>query len=414
MQNFGRLSGLLRQARPQRLLVLPSATATRQSSLLISAAPLHVAALRRTPAILAGLGATGTFRRAFSHSPLRQDTAEKTLAAAGTPEAAAEAVKAVSPEAAAEAVKTLSPEAAADAIKTLSPDLAAAEGALDAVFQAAIPKTLQLGELAAKYDLIHFTPVGGFEKLTELLSVATGFPMWGVIVTATIMFRTILLPFTIRQQGMQARMTNIQPQTQALTMQIKEATEAGFQNERLRLSQKMAELFKTHNCHPFATMGLSMLPIPFFISFFFAIRKMAEIPIPQLTVGGFGWVEDLSLVDPYYILPILSSLSTLLTLEIAARTTAAGVMSDPKMKWIIRAGTGFMAYFTSQFPAALLMYWCTSNFISIFQTFALTRPVMRARLGLPAIKKAKMVKKQPGMVDKLQDSVTDIMKKRRR
>lgn len=55
---------------------------------------------------------------------------------------------------------------------------------------------------------------------------------------------------------------------------------------------------------------------PVFISFFFAIRGMANLPVESFKTGGYLWFQDLTLCDPYYVLPIMCSFSMLASLEV--------------------------------------------------------------------------------------------------
>jgi YidC/Oxa1 family membrane protein insertase len=48
------------------------------------------------------------------------------------------------------------------------------------------------------------------------------------------------------------------------------------------------------------------LPIPFSFGFFRLINGMSSIPVPSMETGGFLWFSNLTVADPYYILPLLS------------------------------------------------------------------------------------------------------------
>ena len=59
------------------------------------------------------------------------------------------------------------------------------------------------------------------------------------------------------------------------------------------------------------TVALPFVQFPIVISSFLAIRNMAKLPVESLTVGGLSWFTDLTVSDPYYILPVLASASIL-------------------------------------------------------------------------------------------------------
>jgi YidC/Oxa1 family membrane protein insertase len=83
----------------------------------------------------------------------------------------------------------------------------------------------------------------------------------------------------------------------------------------MRENQKIIALFKENNVSPFSAFwGFAQIPV--FISFFLAVKKMAELPVPGFTSGGLAWITDLSLADPLYILPVAASASMLLSMEV--------------------------------------------------------------------------------------------------
>lgn len=60
-----------------------------------------------------------------------------------------------------------------------------------------------------------------------------------------------------------------------------------------------------------------LLQAPVFISFFFALRGMANLPIESFKTGGMLWFTDLTVPDPFYILPLITSVSLFCTLEVS-------------------------------------------------------------------------------------------------
>jgi len=56
--------------------------------------------------------------------------------------------------------------------------------------------------------------------------------------------------------------------------------------------------------------------MPFFISFFLGIRGLANYPLESMMYGGILWFPDLSVPDPYYILPVFTAVTMLITMEV--------------------------------------------------------------------------------------------------
>ncbi|RKP35319.1 60Kd inner membrane protein-domain-containing protein [Dimargaris cristalligena] len=271
-----------------------------------------------------------------------------------------------------------------------------------AVVEAAIPTTLKFGELSSM-GFCHFTPPGFFEALMEAISATSGMPMWGVIMTCTLLTRLVLFPFTARSQRVSTTLQNLKPETEAMMARLKEASSMGLRNEQQMIAFELSNLYTKNNCNPTQMIGLMAIQLPVFIGFFLALRSMAELPVPQLLNGGFSWITDLTVADPYYILPVISAVSTLTVLEISSQATG-GAMTSPKVKWFMRSMTVGFVYFTSHFPAAVLLYWSTTNFLSIIQTLALRSAFFRKFFKIPKLIEHKMVKSRPSALQQMTEA----------
>ncbi len=132
----------------------------------------------------------------------------------------------------------------------------------------------------------------------------------------TVCLRASIVPLVIRVQKNNVRMQAIQPQSTGLMAKIKETNQAGDKAAAQVYSLELTKLWRDNNCNPWKSLILPLVQMPLFMSFFFAVRKMAVLPVPQLKEGGIGWVTDLTIPDPYYILPITSMALTLAVLEV--------------------------------------------------------------------------------------------------
>ena len=68
---------------------------------------------------------------------------------------------------------------------------------------------------------------------------------------------------------------------------------------------------------------------PVFISFFIALRKMAYLPVPSLQTGGALWFPDLTMADPFYLLPIAVTGTMFFILEVGGGSSGAGPNRGP-------------------------------------------------------------------------------------
>ena len=63
---------------------------------------------------------------------------------------------------------------------------------------------------------------------------------------------------------------------------------------------------------------MPLVQIPLFLSFFIGLRKMAQLPVESMATGGLGWFTDLTVYDPYFVLPVISALTMLVTIEVGS------------------------------------------------------------------------------------------------
>lgn len=212
----------------------------------------------------------------------------------------------------------------------------------------------QIGDFKAM-GLCNYTPVGALEAALEAIHVSTGLPWWAAIAAATVAIRVCMIPLNIKVQRNNARVSNINPDLQRIMNNVSEAKKAGDQLAIAKYSQQAQQLFKDNGCHPARSLLLPVVQAPVMISFFMALRAMAELPVPGFLDGGLAWFTDLSVKDPYYILPILSSAGMLAILETGSETGAANPQAAG-MKNFFRGMTVLMIPFTAWMPSVSLPF----------------------------------------------------------
>ncbi|TDL26805.1 hypothetical protein BD410DRAFT_835932 [Rickenella mellea] len=246
---------------------------------------------------------------------------------------------------------------------------------------------LQYGDLAA-LDLVHWTPVGFFVKVLEVVQVSTGLPWWATITLTTLGTRVLLVPLALKAVQNNARMA---PIAKPLAEIREELTEAKAKRDTLALQRaavKQQKLMKSAGVSPWSSVGAMLAQVTAQFGFFIALRRMCELPVVQLTQGGFGYLMDLTASDPYYILPLVNTLVINMQLRLTAKDVAS--VANPNMPHIIN---GFKMFsflgvaFLSWLPAGLNVHLLVSIFAVCLQTLFTRIPSVRMKLGLPALSK---------------------------
>lgn len=259
---------------------------------------------------------------------------------------------------------------------TISPssfDLAALPDAPTPILEAATTTTAQvvtnaLGEPTfASLGLGGWSPVGFVQNCMEFAHVNCDIPWWGAIMIGTVCVRVIILPLVIMAQRNGAKMANNMPQMQRLQLKMTEARQSGNPVESARHAQEMMTFMKEKDMNPLKNMIVPLAQAPVFVSFFIGLRQMANAPVESLRDGGLFWFTDLTLPDQYFLLPVLTSATLYLTIELGTDGAKLAAQNMQMMKYVLRAMPIMIFPFTMNFPGIILCYWACSNFISLCQ-----------------------------------------------
>lgn len=254
-----------------------------------------------------------------------------------------------------------------------------------------------------------WSPSGIVQQLLDLLHTSAGLPWWATIAASTVVVKVLLLPLIIKGQKNSIHMNNNLPQMQHLQAKMTEARNMGNQLEAARIANELMIFMKEKNVNPLKSMIIPFAQAPVFISFFFALRGMANLPVESFKTGGMLWFTDLTVPDPFYILPLITSVSLFCTLELGAES---GVRAD-NLQWtryVFRCLPVVIFPITMNFPSALLCYWVTSNVFTLCQVGVLRIEAVRKRLNIPALvkhKKSELTLSKKGFVEGVKESFTN-------
>jgi YidC/Oxa1 family membrane protein insertase len=286
---------------------------------------------------------------------------------AGVADASADTTSAVSGVADASSAASGVADAVADAV-------AANVASLDASALASAARVG--GEVAAIAGDSWYT-TSALMYAIEYFHVAQDMEWWAAIVATTVAMRVVALPLTVMQQKNAARMHLAKPEIEAINKlaqthsQDKEALE--------RYQAEIWKIWAKYDCNPVKMFAPLFVQAPVFISFFIAIQRMSA-GVPSFATGGASWFTDLSVADATYALPLLSSLTFLLSVE---TNPPNGTEPQVGMKWGMRALAAVMIPLTASFPQGVFVYWVTTNVFSLFQATALRAPALKKLGGHP-------------------------------
>ena len=190
--------------------------------------------------------------------------------------------------------------------------------------------------------------------LLEHLHGLTG--NWGVaIILLTILIKLIFFPLSAASYKSMAKMKLVTPR---LT-KIREM----YGNDRNKMNQAMMELYKTEKINPLGGCFPILVQIPVFIALYWVLLAAIELRHAPFML----WIHDLAALDPYFILPIL------MTVTMVLQTRMNPTPPDPVQAKVMQFMPFVFSIFFFFFPAGLVLYWLVNNILSIAQQWQIQR-----------------------------------------
>lgn len=170
------------------------------------------------------------------------------------------------------------------------------------------------------------------------------------IILLTILVKILLYPLTAKSLKSMKAMSEIQPKL----MELKEK----YKDNKEKFNQELMFLYKRHKVNPLGGCLPLILQLPIFYAFFTTFQTSIELRNAKFIF----WLQDLSLKDPYYIMPILMGITMLIQQKMTPT-------ADPKQaKMMMLMSIVFTIMFLN-FPAGLMLYWLVQNVLSIGQQY---------------------------------------------
>lgn len=174
---------------------------------------------------------------------------------------------------------------------------------------------------------------------------------WGLaIIIITVIVKGLMYPLTKAQYESMAKLRALQPKMKALKDR--------YGDDRQKMSQAMMEMYKKEKVNPMGGCFPLLLQMPIFLALYWVLLESVELRHADF----FLWITDLSVKDPYFVLPILTGASMYLIQKLQPMT-----MTDPMQQKIMQFMPVMMSIFFLWFPAGLVLYWLISNVITLVQ-----------------------------------------------
>ncbi len=189
----------------------------------------------------------------------------------------------------------------------------------------------------------------GFRLLYKII------PNYGwVILLFSLLMKVVFSPLSFKMFKSMKKMQDLKPKMDALQKKYKDKPE--------ELNRAIADLYKEQKVNPLSGCFPMLLQLPIF----WALYQVLRTTIDLRAAPWIFWIQDLSMKDPYYILPVV----------MGAVSLANGLLqpqADKQAKWTSAAMAGVFTFIFLNFPAGIVLYWLSYNIYSIGEQYIFRR-----------------------------------------
>ncbi len=209
--------------------------------------------------------------------------------------------------------------------------------------------------LTVDYGFLWWLAVPLFRLLDWLHSFVGN---WGVaIILLTFLVKLVLYPLSNAGYKSMAKMRQVAPKMKQL--------QERYSDDRQKLSMEMMALYKREGANPMGGCLPMLLPMPVFIALYWVLYESVELRQAPFAL----WIQDLSEIDPFFVLPILMGASMFLMQYLNPPPP------DPMQARIMKAMPIAFTVLFLFFPSGLVLYWLVNNILSLAQQWYITRKI---------------------------------------
>ena len=181
---------------------------------------------------------------------------------------------------------------------------------------------------------------------------------WGwTILIFTVLIKAVFFKLSETSYKSMAKMRNLTPRIQALKDR--------YGDDKQRMQSAMMELYKESGANPLGGCLPMLVQMPFFIALYWVLMESVELRQAPWIL----WIKDLSVMDPYYVLPVIMGATMFLQQKLNPAPP------DPMQAKLMMALPFVFTVMFAFFPSGLVLYWVANNALSIAQQWIITKRI---------------------------------------
>ena len=185
------------------------------------------------------------------------------------------------------------------------------------------------------------------------------------IILLTMGIKLLFVPLQYKSYKSMQGMQKIQPKVQEV--------QKIYKDDREKLNKELMKLYREHKVNPVGGCLPMVLQMPVFVALFNILYMTVDLRQAPFIL----WISDMSIPDPFYVLPVLMGASMVVQQKIMPTTM------DPTQAKMMLMLPVFLTFLFLTFPAGLVLYWLTNNVLTIAQQFITDRYVFKRGRSAP-------------------------------
>lgn len=217
--------------------------------------------------------------------------------------------------------------------------------------------------IANLFRQIFFNPL--YNLLIAISAFLPGQSLGGAIIVLTILVKLALLPFQHQALKAQKKLKLLEPQLQAL--------KKNYHQDRTEQAKQIMALYRAHGINPLTTFWTILIQIPIVLALFLVFRDSATLHpdllysfVPRPETVSVSWLGLIDLTKAFFPLSLAVGLSQFIQLWLAFPSSSSpaspAVQIQKQMRYWLPI---FIVFAASTLPAAISLYWLTSNLFAI-------------------------------------------------
>jgi YidC/Oxa1 family membrane protein insertase len=209
--------------------------------------------------------------------------------------------------------------------------------------------------LTVDYGILTFIASPLHWILVELHALVSN---WGIaIILLVLLIKLAMFKLSEAQFRSMAKMKRLQPRLEALKER--------YGDDKQKYNAAMMELYQKEKINPLGGCLPLLVQIPVFFALYWVLLESVELRQAPF----FGWIQNLSAPDPYFILPILNAIQMVLT----QRMTPAAPGMDPMQARMMKTMPLVFSVLLAFAPAGLTLYWTVNGWLSLLQQWVISK-----------------------------------------